>query len=232
MTVFDTTLDAAPIQENLDPILPEERFILELIGFERSGPDQYRKDGGFKLTFAVYNMDGTPFEFKDEPYELWRTIDKDRNGRPLFNMNTQSHAWACALLGRQLGTDDSFSVSELRNKRMSAMVVWRNKRPPAQGKTFDLASLRHVPVAAVGAPAPRRDPTQVTADATTEDIDRASLFADLQKAVKTLKKFNAEAGAAAATAVSESNPDTADVDDLRRLLSDIQASISAALDAD
>ncbi len=34
MTYFDSTLEAEPVAEqNLDPILPEERFVFELVGF-------------------------------------------------------------------------------------------------------------------------------------------------------------------------------------------------------
>jgi hypothetical protein len=229
--VFDTSIDAAPIQEgNLDPILPEERFILELIGFERSGPDQFRKDGGFKLTFAVFNMDGSPFEFKDEPYELWRTIDKDRNGQPVFNLNTQAHDWASALLGRTLGVDDKFSVSELRNKRMSAMVVWRNKRPPAKGKTFDLASLRHVPVGPVQAPVSKPAPGQVTADATDDEIDRALLVGKLQKQIARLAKLDADEGARAEAAVAKFDLDTTPLAAIQNLLDRAQTAIQKAMD--
>lgn len=231
MAVFDPTLDGAPVQEgNLDPILPEERFVLELIGFERSGPDQFRKNGGIKWTFAVYDMDGHPFEFQDEPYELWRTTNTNANGQPLFNLGTQAHEWASALLGRQLGVDEKFSVSELRNKKMSAMVVWRNKKPPAKGKTFDLASLRHVPVAPMGTAPARPAPTQVSADATSEDVDRAAIIDELRKAVRSLKKLNPEGGQAAQDAVVASDLDAAPLGDLHRLLSDIQSSVAKALD--
>lgn len=232
MTVFDTSLESAPITEsNLDPILPEERFILELVGFEKSGPDQFRKDGGIKWTFQVYNMDGTPFEFQDEPYQLWRTTDRDKFGKPLFNLNTQSHAWACALLGRDLGENDNFSISELRNKRMSTMIVWRNKRPPAKGKTFDMASLRHVPVAPVGGATPKRPAAgQVTADADEAAIDRAAVESDIQRAIKTLKKLDATAGAQAQQAFLDSDDD-ADAEALRVLLGSIQSAITKAMDS-
>lgn len=230
MTVFDPSLEAAPITEtNLDPILPEERFILELVGFERSQPDQFRKDGGIKWTFQVYNQDGSPFEFQDEPYQLWRTTDKDKNGKPLFNLNTQAHAWACALLGRDLGEADNFSISELRNRRMSVMIVWRNKRPPAKGKTFDMASLRHVPVASLAAPA-RPPRGQVSADPSPEDVDRAAVEAEIQRSIKTLKKLDATKGAEAQQAFLDSDDD-ADIAALHALLTSIQAAVQQAMDA-
>lgn len=231
MTVFDTSLESAPITEaSLDPILPDgERFILELVGFERSGPDQFRKNGGVKWTFAVYDMDGHPFEFKDEPYELWRTTDIDRNGKPLFNIKTQAHAWASALLGRTLTETDNFSVSELRNKKMSALVVWRDKRPPATGKTFDLASLRHVPVAAVSSPT-RPAPGQVSADPSDEDIDRALSVSKIQKSLARLLKLDADSGAKAQAAVEKFDLDTAPLDALTALSDRISVAITKALD--
>lgn len=232
MTVFDPTLEAAPITEtNLDPILPEDRFILELIGFERSGPDQFRKDGGIKWTFLVYDMDGRPFEFKDEHYQLWRTTDIDRNGKPLFNLNTQAHAWACALLGRDLGEADNFSVSELRNKRMSTMIVWRNKRPPAKGKTFDMASLRHVSVSgSAPAAAPLPAAGQVSANPSEDEIDRALMVTKLTRQVERLKKLDATAGARAEAAVEMSDLTDAPLKEIHGLLSQVQAAISTALE--
>jgi hypothetical protein len=238
MTVFDTTLEAPAIQEgNLDPILPEERFIFELVGFERSGPDQFRKNGGIKWTFNTWNEDGTPFDFQDEQYQLWRTTNINANGEPLFNIGTQAHEWACALLGRQLGVEEKFSVSELRNRRMSAMVVWRNKRPPAKGKTFDLASLRHVPVGSVnagrgGATTSVPPPSgRVTADATDDDISRALVITKIRKSLKTLKALDAEAGASAQKAVDDSDLDEALLDDLNALSEQISTAVRKAMDA-
>ncbi len=231
MTVFDTTLEAPAIQEgNLDPILPEERFVFELVGFERSGADQFRKNGGIKWTFNTWNADGTPFEFQDEQYQLWRTTNINANGEPLFNIGTQAHDWACALLGRQLGVDEKFSVSELRNKRMSAMVVWRNKKPPAKGKTFDLASLRHVPVGGATA-APERAPAgSVTADADDDEIDRALTITKIRKSLKRLKALDEVAGAAAQKAVDASDLDEALLDDLNALSEQISAAVMKAMD--
>lgn len=191
MTVFDTTLEVPEIQEgNLDPILPEQRFVFELVGFERSGPDQFRPRGGIKWTFDTWNEDGTPFLFQDEQYQLWRTTNINANGEPLFNIGTQAHEWACALLGRQLGVDEKFSVSELRNKRMSAMVVWRNKRPPAKGKTFDLASLRHVPVAnaAPGRRATKTADPQPGFDANGDPLNGKAHVALLQQVKDAARK--------------------------------------------
>lgn len=146
VTYFDQSLDFEPVAEqNTDPILPEERFTFELVGLERSEPDQYRKQGGIKWTFAVSYPNGEPFIFQNEQYTLWRTTGVNANGRPLMNLGTQAHEWASALMGRTLGVDETLKVSQLRGKKMSAMVVWRPKKTKPKEKTADLASLRHIP---------------------------------------------------------------------------------------
>ncbi len=235
MSVFDPTLDAAPIKEaNTDPILPEERFVFELVGFERSEPDQYRKNGGVKWTFLVFDEDGHPFEFKDAPYELWRNTDVNAQGKPLFNLGTQAHAWASALLGRTLGVDEHFAVSELRGKKMSAMVVWQPKRTKPGEKAATLAILRHVPVvtpvASNGtAPAAAPAPGQVSADPSDEDIDRALLVTKLQKSVARLTRLDTAAGNAASHAMIESDLDTAPLLDIQHLIGEVQVAIEKAM---
>jgi len=186
MTYFDTTLEAEPVAEqNNDPILPEERFIFELVGFERSQPDQWHKNGGIRWTFAVYDMDGHPFEFQDEHYMLWRTTNVNAAGKPLFTLGTQAHEFAQALLGRNLGVDDNFSISEMRGKRFSSQVVWQPKKTKPKEKAAVLASLRHIPMAPIGS-APSQ--AQVSADPTVEDVDRALAISKLEKKVARATK--------------------------------------------
>ena len=57
----------------------------------------------------------------------------------------------------------------------------------------------------------------------------ASVMADLTKAVKTLTKLDPPKGKEAAAAVA-ATPDNVDMDDLKRLLNDIQIAVNAALD--
>lgn len=191
MTYFDDSISSAPVAErNTDPILPEERFIFELVGFERSGPDQWHKNGGIKWTFLTYDMDGRPWEFNDEHYALWRTTNINKAGEPLFTIGTQAHEFAQALLGRKLGTDDHFNVSELRNKRMSSQIVWEPKKTKPSEKAAVLRSLRHVPVAPVGQPAPSRQTAspQVSADPSSEDVDRMLDLSKFQKKIARAEK--------------------------------------------
>ena len=199
MTYFDSSLESDPIEEQqTDPVLPEERHVFELIGFERSEPDQFRKDGGVKWSWRVFEEDGrTPFVFQDEQYIFWRTTNIDKKTRkPLFSVGTFANDWASALLGRPLGVDAQFSVSELRGKRMSAMVVWKPQKSDPKKKTIQLASLRHVFTGAdttsqgpSPSPTPSRAPaSQVTADATDDDIDRALMIAKFEKKLERAKK--------------------------------------------
>jgi hypothetical protein len=192
MSYFDATLDAEPVAEqNNDPILPEERFVFELIGFERSEPDQWHKKGGIKWTFRTFLEDGiTPFVFQDEQYQLWRTTNINKDGKPLFTIGTQAHDWAQALLGRSLGVDAHFSVSELRGKRMSSMVVWQPKKTKPGEKAATLASLRHVPVGAPNGTNGTGSKSAVEPDANSDDIDRALAIGKFEKKIERARKKN------------------------------------------
>lgn len=188
VTYFDATLEAPPIQEqNVDPILPEERHVFELIGFERSEPDRFRKEGGIKWTWRVFEEDGrTPFVFQDEQYQFFRTTGIDKQGRPVFSVGTYANDWASAMLGRTLGVDAHFEISELRGKRMSAMVVWKPQRDDPKKKSIQLASLRHVPTGAKAAPA--QSHAQVSADPSNEDVDRALWLSKFEKKLERARK--------------------------------------------
>lgn len=230
MTYFDATLEAAPVSEmDYTPILPEERHIFELIGFERSEPDQWRKEGGVKWTWRVFNADGSPFMFKDEQYEFFRTTGLTRDGRPSFNVGTYANEWASAMLGRPLGTDADFKISELRGKRMSAMVVWEPQKSDPKKKTIKLASLRHVPVAGASA-APKRDVTTVSAEPSGEDVDRALAVQGLKKSIAKLVKVDPERGAEAQHAYDASEFDTAPISEIKEFWAEVKASIARALE--
>jgi hypothetical protein len=191
MTYFDATLEAAPVEETQStPVIPEERFVFELIGFEKSPPDQFRPEGGIKWTWLVWYPDGERFIFQDEHYQFFRTTGLTRDGKPNFNLGTYANAWASAMLGRDLGVDANFSVSELRGKKMSAMVVWEPQKSDPKKKTIKLASLKHVPVdappaatngAAKPTPAPRQG--RPAADAPAVDPDRAFALKALEKRI-------------------------------------------------
>lgn len=189
MTYFDATLEAPPITEqNNDPVLPEERFVFELIGFERSEPDQWRKEGGIKWTWRVFQEDGrTPFIFNDEQYLFFRTTGIDKQGRPVFSVGTYANDWASAMLGRPLGVDAHFQISELRGKRMNAMVTWEKQRSDPSKKTIKLASLRHVFTGpdTTATPASR---AQVEADAVADDVDKALAVSKFEKKLERAKK--------------------------------------------
>lgn len=237
MSYFDATLEAAPVAEqDYTPVLPEERHVFELIGFERSEPDQWRKEGGIKWTWRVFHEDGaTPFVFQDEQYQFFRTTGLTRDGRPNFNVGTYANEWASAMLGRTLDTDAKFSVSELRGKRMSAMVVWENQKSDSRKKTIKLASLRHVPVRTTNvssAPPRPADPTTVSADPTPEDVDRALAISGLQKSIKRLTKLDEIAGAAAQQAYENSDFTTAPMSEIQNLVAQVKTAIEKAMDDD
>ena len=234
MSYFDATLDAEPVAEQKsDPILPEERHVFELVGFERSDPDQWRKEGGIKWTWRVFQEDGrTPFVFQDEQFLLYRTTNIDRKTlKPLFTEGTFANAWASALLGRSLGVDAHFQISELRGKRFSAMVVWENQRADPKKKSIKLASLRHIPVVVngVASAAPAPVTAQVGPDPSEDDVDRALLVTALTKSIARLTKLDAASGQNAAKALADS-PSNARLDDLTTLHEQVKAAIQTALE--
>lgn len=208
---FDATLDFAPVSvQGSDPILPEERFVFELVGLERSDPDQYRKNGGVKWTWRVFQEDGrTPFVFQDEQYLFWRTTGLDAKGRPVMSVGTYAYEWASAMLGRELALDERLNPAELRGARMSAMVVWEKQKNDPTKKTVKLASLRHVPAGAKPATAPPSR-AQVEADATAEDVDRALSIAKFEKKLERARKRKLPALAKFEAAYRELHTATAD----------------------
>lgn len=189
MAYFDATLDFAPVTvQGSDPVLPEERFVFELIGLERSEPDQYRKNGGVRWTWRVFNEDGrTPFVFQDEQYLFFRTTGIDAKGKPVMSVGTFAYEWASAMLGRELALEERLNPSELRGARMSAMVVWEKQKTDPTKKTVKLASLRHVPPASTTAAAPASR-AQVEADAAAEDIDKALAISKFEKKLERARK--------------------------------------------
>jgi hypothetical protein len=191
MTYFDTSLELDPITEQQStPVLPEERHVFELVGFERSEPDQWRKEGGIKWTFRVFEEDGrTPFVFNDEQYLFYRTTNVDKKTlKPLFTVGYSANDWASALLGRTLAADAHFSVTELRNKRMSAMVTWKRQVKDKTKWSVELASLRHVPVAPLTASAAGVSKSAVPADADTDEIDRKLAISKFERKLERARK--------------------------------------------
>lgn len=225
MTYFDATLDFAPVAEqNTDPVLPEERFVFELIGLERSAPDQYHKNGGIKWSWRVFYEDGrTPFVFNDEQYIFWRTTNVNAKGVPQMNLGTNAYEWAAALLGKPLGLEETLRPSELRGARMSAFVTWKPKKTKPKEKTIELASLKFLPRTESSngnGVAARPAPTQVSADATEADVDRALLISKLDKKVKLAVKKNLPNALAYEDALN--NVGGADEAQIRMLLNRIQ----------
>jgi hypothetical protein len=189
MAYFDATLDFAPVNEQDNtPVLPEDRFVFELVGLERSEPDTYRKNGGIRWTWRVFLEDGrTPFVWQDEQYLFFRTTGVDAKGRPSMSVGTYAHTWASAMLGRELALDETLSPSELRGARMSAMVIWEPQKTDPKKKTVKLASLRHVPKTGA-APEPAIASVRVDADATAEDVDHALAVSKLVKKIERAKR--------------------------------------------
>lgn len=212
----------APVSNQASGFMPDEgKYVVECVRIEEAPDNGFGV--GVRWVLALYENDQRVLQGDGGPLEFWQTTS------PNMGPKARARGYVESFLGRPLEDGERINPNDLLGKRCQGMVIHQPHSTKPDQQIAKLVSTK--PLADAPKAAPRREPTQVTADATSEDIDRAGLFSDLQKAVKTLTKFNATAGAEADKAVKASNPDTADVDDLRRLLADIQASISAALDS-
>jgi hypothetical protein len=73
-------------------------------------------------------------------------------------------------------------------------------------------------------------PTQVNADPSDDDVERATLVTRLQKQVAKLGKLNAGEGERAQAALEESDLGAAPVETIRQLLDEVTKAVNAALD--
>ncbi len=211
MTYFDDSLDFAPVTEqNSDPILPEDRFVFELIGMEKSEPDEWRKNGGVKWTFLVSYPDGRPFIFNDKQYEFWRNTGLNAKGQPVMTAGTNAHEWASALLGRELAVDETLKVRELRGKKMQAMVVWERQRNNPNKKSVKLASLKHVPATSSATPQ-----SNVNVDGLRDLLRKKVRQAEVLQSPQHLTWLSL-------------NIDTMDADDCNEFIRTVQADLDAA----
>lgn len=151
-------------------------------------------------------------------------------------LGSKQHQWMQALAGRQFGEgDDLPDGGELLSKRMLAYLTHYT---PKKGKNAGVAKEDIVmgsakPFSLGGrknGAASQPSPTQVTAEPSDEDVDRALLVAKLEKQIARLKKLDEEAGAAAQAAYDQSDLGTAPMEAIEDLVSSVQHAINAALE--
>lgn len=166
-------------------IVPEARYTLELIGMEKAPPSDFNPEAGprVKWIFAIYTAAGERFEFNGGPYEFYRHTSKKNSPR------AHARQYAEALLGRPLQEGETPPIREMMGCRMSALISYDDNPNDPSRQTLKMTSLKHVPVASKAKAAPAPAPTQVTADAVVEDVDRALAITVLGKQVARTEKL-------------------------------------------
>jgi len=150
---------------------------------------------------------------------------------PDIIVGSKPHEWIAALTGVVLEDGQEPPDSDdLINKRMLAYLTHlAPKKGPNAGKLKE--RIAQGSAKPFKLPSSRKSaPTQVSADPSVSEVDRALVVTKLQKQVAKLSKLNAEAGAAAQVGLDASDLETAPLADLERLLSDVTVAVASALD--
>jgi hypothetical protein len=227
-TAIEDDISFMPATSSDGPVVPEGRWALELLRIEKAPPSTFNPERGpqMKWVFRLYadGVEGYPkgdeFFFNGELYEFFRTTSRANSPR------AYARQYAEALLGRRLEEGEVPQRSDLIGRRMSAMLTSEPSENDPTRMVTKMSSLRPMDAAPkTSAPAPT---AQVTADATAEDVDRALLISTLEQQLRALKKKDKAAGARAQEAVDDSDLDTAPLEDVQALLSQITTAIGAA----
>lgn len=152
-------------------------------------------------------------------------------------IGSRQHEWVQALTGRKFENGDTPPEDEeILGKRMVAYITHEApKKGPNAGKLREkivagsAKSFRLPAPVAKAAPSPA-PVTQVSADPSDDEVDRALLVSKLEKKVAKLSQLNAEAGAAAQVALDASDLTGAPLSDIQSLLNSVTSAVNAALD--
>lgn len=213
-------------------IVPEGRWTLELLRIEDAPPSTYKPEDGrrFKWVFALTDgpdvAPGQRFEFNGEPYEFFRFTTRKNSPR------ANARIYAEALMGQKFADGYVPTVRDMIGRRMSGVVAYQDSSFTPGQEVCTLISLRPVEkTPPVTRPAAARAVTQISADATDADVDRALVVSSLQKSVENLLRLDPASGANAKTALDASDLETAPLADLQSLLDSVKAAVAASLAA-
>lgn len=197
MALFETATNAAST-----PIVPQDRFIFECIAIGEqppyAPPGEQPKPGarpGIKWEFGLYFANsGEPFYFQDEKYVFYQSTTAN------MQRGARAREYVEALIGRELAEGEDVNPNDLIGKKAQGMVIWelsRNDKTKKVAKLVAPEPLREKVAAAPsrakanGATAVMERPSaaSVSADASTEDVDRALLIASVEKKIKQAEKL-------------------------------------------
>lgn len=230
MGLFDTATNAAST-----PVVPQDRYIFECLYIGEqppyAPPGEQPKPGarpGIKWTFALYfASNGERFYFQEDPYEFFQSTTAN------MQRGARAREYAEALLGRDIGEGEEINPEHLIGKRAQGMVIWELSRNDKTKKVAKLVAPEPIrqTVAAQSRTAngtstavmERPSATQVSADASDEDIDRAFMVSKVERkiaqSVKLQTKKHLEWNAL--------DLSQADSEQLQMILNNVQADIDA-----
>lgn len=191
--MFETATNAAST-----PIVPQDRFVVECLNLEEAPP--YAPPGeapkadakpGIRWILALYSPHtGARFTFQDEPYEFFQTTTSN------MSRGARAREYAEAFLGREIAEGERLSPTMLLGKKCQGMIVHefaRNDKSKKNAKLVGVEPYRETVAAAApsrsangAATAVMERPSvaSVSADPTTEEIDRALLISSVEKKVR------------------------------------------------
>lgn len=224
---IDDEIQLQPATSGDGSIIPEGRYTLHLIRVETAPPSTYKPEDGnrIKWTFNLYaelveKMErGELFEFNGGPYEFFRHTSTKNSPRAFARM------YAEALMGRKLDDREVPKLGPLVGSRMSAMISYDDDPDDATRQILKMSGLKHVAAPAAAARSASRPSSQVSADPTVEEVDRALLISKLEKKVAKAVKKQTKNSAMFEAAMAEAG--TADMDSLRGFLSSVDDELDA-----
>ena len=197
MGLFDDATNAVST-----PIVPQGEFIVECMKLEEAPPyappgEQPKADArtGIRWILALYNpKSGARFLFQDEPYEFFQTTTAN------MSRGARAREYAEAFLGRELAEGERLDPNMLISKKCQGMVIHELSKDKTKknAKLVGVEPYREAvaataPVRTTSASATavmeRPSAAQVSADASSDDIDRALLLSAVEKKVRQAEKL-------------------------------------------
>lgn len=213
--MFETATNAAST-----PIVPQDRFVVECLNVEEAAPyappGEQPKMGarpGIRWILALYSpTSGERFYFQDDPYEFFQTTTAN------MQRGARAREYAEAFLGREIREGEKLSPDAVIGKKLVGMVIHELSKDKTK-KNAKLVAVEPVKTVA------QASPSQVSADPTEADVDRALLISKFEKKVAKAVKKKAphaaefQAGLAAIADVS--------IEQIREMLDSIDEELDA-----
>ena len=209
------------VATNQTGFLPDEgKYTVECLRIEEAPDNGFGV--GVRWVLALYDGSERVKNDGGYDYEFWQTTS------PNMGPKARARQYVEAFLGRPLEEGERINPNDLPGKKLVGMIIHEDSKTKVGVQNAKLVSVKPI-AAAAPKQSPRPSPTQVSADASDEDIDRALVVTQVQKRAARLKALDDKAGQAALDAVAASDLSTAPLADIQSLSDAIQKQIAAAM---